>query len=479
MVYAVLFTIALLISIIVIRTVRFKAKKYDAGIIEDIKIDIEKAAKDLSEVVKIKTVSRSDYSTVDWIEFQRLLKFIKDTYPLVHEMLEWETVNEYSLLYKWRGRDGEQKPGLLLGHMDVVPVEEGTEKDWAYPPFGGDIKDGFVWGRGTLDIKIQVVMILEAVEKLLSEGYTPERDIYLAFGHDEEVGGIEGAAHIADLLKSRNIEFEYVLDEGGCVTLNAVPGIIAPVAVLGIAEKGYANIKLIAEDTGGHSSMPPKHTAAGMIGKAISDIEKHQCNLKLTKPVLDMLSFIGPEMSLSKRIIIANLWLFGPLFKKIFSSSPSGNALLRTTTAVTMMEGSMEPNVLPQKASAVVNFRIAPGETGDELLEHIKDVINNPNIRIEPLRLEDPSKVSPVDSWGFKMIERSVYRVFPEAVVAPYLVLAGTDSRKFENVCSNIYRFSPYKLDLSDLKRMHGTNECISFENIERCIRFYFEVLKQ
>lgn len=477
-IYFVMGLIVILFTVIIFRALNFKPEEKNIKSTENSTLDINMAAQHLSGAVKIKTISCSDYRNVDWSEFKRLIEYYKSTYPLVHEKLQMEIINEYSILYRWKGKNEKALPVLLTAHLDVVPVENGTENDWKLPPFSGEISDGYVWGRGTLDVKIQSISILEAVEKLLKENFIPERDVYMAFGHDEEVGGDEGAIHIAKELKSRGIRFEYVLDEGGCVTEGMIKEISSPIAVIGIAEKGYANIKLIAEGGGGHSSMPPKHTAVGEISQAIVNLENNQCKTKIIKPIENMLKCLGPHMSFINRMIIANLWLFGPLFKKIFSKSNTGNALLRTTTAATMLEGSVEPNILPQRASAIVNFRIIPGETGQDLLEHIKSVIRNDNIKLEPLRLEDPSKISSVDSFGYEIINNAINKIFPEAVTTPYIVLGGTDARKYEEVCDNIYRFSPYKLKSSELGTMHGTNECISLENIEKCIRFFIEILQ-
>lgn len=471
--------VVILLAIIIIRTISFKPKKFENHSIEDMDIDVELAAKRLSNAVQIRTISSSDYKKTDLNEFEIFLNYLKESFPLAYEKLKWERVNSYSLLYKWEGDNKDILPALFTAHMDVVPIEDGTDDLWEYPPFSGEIAKGCVWGRGTLDIKIQVIAILEAVENLLKKGFTPKRDIYLAFGHDEEVGGKRGGAEIANLLESRGIRFEFVLDEGGCVTEGMLKDIASPIAVIGIAEKGCANVKLTFNSSGGHSSMPLAHTAVGEISKAVTMLEENQCRLNITEPLKYMLSNLGPHMNFSSRLIISNLWLFSPIFKRAFAKSPSGNALLRTTTAVTMAEGSKEPNVLPQKASATINFRIAPEESGKDVIEHVRKTIENENIKIEVLRLDEPSKVSPVDSYGYGVIEKNVHNIFKDAVVSPYIVLAATDARKYEKVSDNIYRFSPYKIKNTELKAMHGTNEYISLENIENAIRFYIEMFKE
>lgn len=415
---------------------------------------MQKAAEKLSEMVKCKTISSRDLSKVDYEEFKKLRDYMDSAFPLVYSNLKKEIVNDYGLLYTWKGREVGKKPILLMSHMDVVAIEEGTGKDWEYPPFSGAIEDGFVWGRGTLDIKIQVLSILEAVETLLKEKYEPDRDIYLAFGFDEEVGGYQGSTYIAQLLKERNIEFDFVLDEGGCVTEGGIEGISKPIAVVGIGEKGYADIEFVAESGGGHASMPHMHTSVGEISRAIVELEKRPMKTKITEPVKEMLKYIGPEMSFLNRIIIGNLWLFGGIFKKVFSANSSGNALLRTTAAPTIIEGSNSPNVLAQKSRAIVNFRILPGETSSELLDHIEKTINNSNIKIIPQRVDEPSKISSTETKGYKIIEKTICQAFPDSLTTPYLALGSTDARKYQIVCDNVYRFSPYQISTEDLSRI-------------------------
>ncbi|MCF6460813.1 M20 family peptidase [Clostridium sp. Cult3] len=469
--------IFVLIIIVIIRALMLKPKKASIREKAQIDIDVQGAAEKLSEMVKCKTISSRDPSKTDYNEFKKLQDYMDSAFPLVHLNLKKETVNGYGLLYTWKGKEEGKKPILLMSHMDVVAIEDGTEKDWEYPPFSGAIEEGFVWGRGTLDIKIQVLSILEAVETLLKEGYEPDRDIYLAFGFDEEVGGYQGSTYIAQLLKERNIEFDFVLDEGGCVTEGGIEGIFKPIAVVGIGEKGYADIEFVAESGGGHASMPPRHTAVGEISRAIVDLEKRPMKTKITEPVKEMLRYVGPEMSFLNRIIIGNLWLFGGIFKKIFAANSSGNALLRTTAAPTIIEGSNSPNVLAQKSRAVVNFRILPGETSSELIEHIERTIHNPNIKIVPQRVDEPSNISSTRSKGYKIIEETIYQVFIDSLTTPYLSLGSTDARKYQIVCDNIYRFSPYQISTEDLSRMHGTNERISFDNIEKGIDFFIQLI--
>ncbi|MFH2133361.1 MAG: M20 family peptidase [bacterium] len=436
-------------------------------------IDVTRVADHLSRVVQKQTISNTDLSRVNWTPYQEFVDLLVESYPNVHRHLERETVNEYSLIYRWKGQAPDLKPVLLIAHSDVVPVEKSTADQWEHPPFSGVIADGFVWGRGTMDMKLHLISILEAIEALLADGFTPQRDIYLAFGHDEETRGELGASSMARLFAERGMTFDFVLDEGGCVTHGGFALLNKPMAMVGIAEKGITSIRLTVEGTGGHASMPPRHTAVGVLAKVIADLEKQQFETRICAPVREQFECLGSELPFYLRLLTANLWLFGPLFKRLMARSNVGNAMLRTTTAATMIEGSMAHNVLPPRASAIVNFRLLPGETIADVLAHIKKIAGLPTMVIEPLMADDPSLVSPSDSDGFSRVENTIHRIFPGVLVTPYLVMGGTDARRYETVCRNIYRFSPMLIEQSDLDRIHNVNERISLENIERSVQFF------
>ncbi len=466
--------IAVLIITVLVRAYAFKngTNAENPGEIEVDEAEAESAQK-LSEAIRLKTVSHIEASLTDWDEFREFHALLERLFPNIHAACEKTVIQDYSLVFRWKGANPSMKPGLITAHMDVVPVEKGTEADWEHPPFSGDIAEGFVWGRGALDTKIHLIASLEAAEQLIGEGFVPDRDIYFAFGHDEEIGGQNGAQNIAKHFREMDIEFEYLLDEGGCITEGVVGEIARPLAMIGIGEKGFNNIKLTFKGEGGHSSMPPRHSALGLAALAISRLEKRQFRLRLIKPFRMFLMKTGPEMGFVNRLVLANLWLFEPLFLKVFSKSRSGNAMLRTTTAATMAEGSIAPNVLPQKASVVVNFRILPGETVEDLLEHIKKALGDIEAEIEPLILENPSTVSSCDSEAYKSIAAITGQLCGDAIVVPYIVLAGTDARKYESVCRNIYRFTPYRINSRDMDRIHSTNERISLKNVNMCVEFF------
>ncbi|MCM1988315.1 M20/M25/M40 family metallo-hydrolase [Oceanirhabdus seepicola] len=456
----------------------FKTKRRKSSIkFIEADINMDKATQRFAEGIKIPTISFSDYNKVDWSQFEKFRNHLEKSYPQIHSTMEKILVNEHSLVYKWIGSDDSLKPVLITAHQDVVPIEEGTENDWKEQPFSGAIVDDFIWGRGTLDTKITIFSAFEAAEYMISKGLSPKRTTYFAFGHDEEVGGTEGALKIAELFEQEKLEFEYVIDEGGCVVEGALSNIPRPIGYVGIGEKGYANIRINTTGTGGHSSMPPKHTSLGNLAKIISKLEKNQMKLQISKYTEQFLSYIGPEMSFLNRVLIANLWLFRPVLKIALSKNNSGNALLRTTTAATMANASMEPNVLPQSSSATFNFRIAPHDSTGKLMEHIENVIKDIPHEVDILRLEAPSEISPINTYGFHLIEECAYKLYPDALVAPYIVMAGTDARKYENVCENIYRFTPYSITNEELGSIHSTNERISLENYKNCIDFFINLI--
>jgi len=434
----------------------------------------------LAQAIQFRTVSNADLSLIDSAQFEKFIAFLAKTYPLVHAKLQLERVNSYALLYSWKGKNESLKPALLMGHYDVVPVIQGTERLWKHKPFAGEIADGFVYGRGTLDDKETVLGVLEAVEHLLREGFQPERSFYLAFGHDEEVSGLHGAKKVSALLKSRKVELEFVIDEGGSIQLDAIPGVNKPVALIGVAEKGFSTLTLTATGEGGHSSMPPPRTSIGELATAIDRLQKHPFPARLEGAVGYMQDYIGPEMPFSSRMAMANRWILKSVIMGMLAQSNAGNASLRTTIAPTILDAGVKDNVLPIEAMAKVNFRILPGDEVKDVVAHVKKVIKNDKIKVEsnPATDVNPSPVSDTASFGFRLLHRSIKSCFPDVVVSPYLVLGATDGRYYSQVCSSVYRFAPVRLTNEDLKRPHGTNERISTEDFKNVVRFYVELIR-
>lgn len=468
--------ILVLVAVITVRTIQFKPTQEESGAVT-INEPSDRVVESLSKAVQFKTLSYRDQSKMDIKTFTEMQAYLKGAYPAFHRELTSHLINEATLIFHWKGKNQESKPILLTAHQDVVPAKD--ESKWEVGAFSGAIKDGFVWGRGTLDTKIQIITMMEAVEDMLGDGVVPSRDIYFAFGHDEEQNGFNGAKEAAKWFKEKGITFEYMLDEGGCITEGALAGVDQPVAVIGTCEKGYMNIQLAANSKPGHASQPPKKSAIGTLAQAVTALEKNPMPCEVGATVNEMLQKTGPYMGLVNRIVIANLWLFKPLFMKIFSGSNVGNAMLRTTMAMTMAEGSDVPNVIPQTATVTMNIRNAPSNSTKDVLAYIEKTINNNEITMTPLYLQEPSPVSKTNVTGYKAIESAINAIAPDAIVTPYLMMAGTDSAKYVELTENTYRFAPYRITSEDLGRIHGNNERISLENIARCVDFYQNLFKR
>ena len=468
------------IAILLIRTSQFTSSHIEVPPVIRLPVNKEQVANRLAIALKFKTVSHQDLTIFDGVSFLSFHRYLEEVFPKIHDTLKKETINHYSLLYTWEGREEKRKPILFMAHQDVVPVVQETEKSWAYLPFEGQISEGYIWGRGALDMKFSLMGILEAIEALLGNDFKPKRTIFLAFGHDEEMGGINGANKIAEILTSRNIQFEYVLDEGGLVVKDVIPGVSGPVALVGIAEKGYVSLELTAKTDGGHSSMPPKHTAVGILSKAIVKLEGNPFPSNMTYAA-KLFEHVGPQMPYFRKMIFANMWLFNPLVKRILSKSPETNATIRTTTAATMFHGGEKENVLPIQAKAVINFRIMPGENVESVMNHVQKTIDAPNVQIRPLHFSvEPSPVSDVHSKSYEIIRKTIHQTITEnkLIVAPHLVVGGTDSRYFAVLSDNVYRFLPIVFHAEDLKRIHGTNERISIENYVQAVKFYYHLIR-
>lgn len=472
------FALLIFIGILVVNTINYPSRQIPIKPISKIEVDKE-AVDRLAAAIQISTVSRT--SGIDTTGFLRLHQLMKQSFPLADSLLAKRTINEFSLLYYWKGKKPKLKPILLMGHLDVVPIEELSRDIWEQPPFSGKIEKGYIWGRGALDDKISVFGILEAIETLLEEGYIPERDVYLAFGHDEEIGGKNGAKKIVEWLQKEQIELEYVMDEGALIMENAVNGLEQPLAMIGIAEKGYTTLTLTAQlEQGGHSSMPPQQTAVGLLAKAIHTLQENPFPAKIAGPTAEMLSYIGPEMTAFQKAVFANLWCTKGIVIEQMTQSPASAAILRTTTAPTILRAGISENVLPTRATAQINFRIFPGETIQSTIEYVQKVIDEPCISVVAATAttsNNPSQVADIRSFGFQVIQKSIQQIFPDVIVAPSLVIAGTDSKHYEPVCSNIFRFMPVQLKKEDLDGIHGINEKVSVDNYENAIRFYRQLI--
>ncbi len=473
---SILCILGVFIVITLIRAVFFTPKKRSIPETKEEKVDSKRAAEHLSGALKIPTVSYPETELVDWSQFERFHKYLEDSYPMIHKNLSKEVVSKASLLYHWKGKNPSLEPIALLSHQDVVPVAPGTEKDWEHSAFEGFNDGEYIWGRGALDMKNHLICVMEAVETLLEEGFEPERDVYLCFGHDEEVVASDnsGAKSIMETLKSRGVKLDSVLDEGGAILPVNVKGIINKnLAGIGIAEKGYADFEISVNSRGGHSSQPPKHTALGAMADVIKDLENHQFKAKMMPFVQQLFSNIGRNVSYPARIVTCNIRLLSPVIKLIMTKIPPAACMVRTTTAVTMSEGSPAANVLPQIASITVNFRQMPGTVTADVEKHIRKVVRNKDIDVKVLKSKEASKFSPTDSRAFKVIDELCVAQNPDNIVAPYLVMGGTDACFYEPICDNIYRFAPFLVNTSLLLCTHATNERIPVETLKAGVSFF------
>jgi carboxypeptidase PM20D1 len=476
--YAVIAILLLLAAIMAVNTLYKRPKKRQAVSLNRIALDKDEIAQHLSGMIKFKTITSYNMEDLDREAFLGFHRYLEETYPLTHKTLEKEVVNEYGLLYKWKGTGSEKKPFLLMAHMDVVPVDDRTADKWKHPAFSGEIADGYVWGRGTIDMKGQLAALMESVEYLLEQGFGPSRDIYVALGFDEESMGSLGAQRIAGLLEQRGVRFDFVLDEGGVFFDGREMGIKAMVAAIGICEKGYADIRLTAESAGGHASKPPKQTAVGALSKAIVALEKHQMKPKLNSALRLMLERVGGYMKFPLNVIAANLQLTKPLLLKAFVSRPSGAAMVRTTTAPTMLKGSSAPNVLAEKAEVNINFRISPADSMDELLRHIKKTAGS-GVKAEAAVYPHPSRVSSTESEAYGIIEQTAREMFGEHLITPYLMVATTDSRWFGKISDGIYQFEPFRSLSEDYTKIHAAGERLAVDSLCEGVEYFIRLVKR
>jgi carboxypeptidase PM20D1 len=442
-------------------------------------IDVAGAAERLSQAVRFRTVSlvAPEDDRTPFTDFQA---WMIATYPAFNAAARRETVNGLTVIYTWEGSDPGQPPLLLLAHQDVVPVPDDTRAAWTVDPFAGVIRDDAVWGRGAIDDKGSLVLLLEAAEYLAKQGKRPVRTIIFAFGHDEEVGGADGAVQVAALLQQRGVRAWFVLDEGmAAITEHPLTG--GPASMIGISERGFGTLRVHAVGVPGHSSMPPPETAVSLVSEAVVRIHDMPIGQRLEGgPAIDMMRALAPEISFTNRMAVANEWLFGPLLQQRMAQDRTARALMGTTVAPTMINGGVRPNVLPAEATAMINYRFHPRDTAADILERARaEVADMEGVDLE--WAEEPRDATPTSSTtstSYALLAALSRSVIPDAPVAPGLVLAGTDSRNYSEVAENVYRFQPMLFDADDLTGIHGTNEHLSFANLERTIRFYIGLME-
>ena len=471
--------IALAAIVVTVRTVAFEPRAaLDFGSVqlaEAPNVDIARAAQHLAEAIRFRTVSHQDSANNDWREWDRFDAWLETTYPAAHAAMNREIVADHTLVYTWPGADATLDPIVLMAHHDVVPVTPGTEDDWTHPPFDGVVADDAVWGRGSVDDKGSLVGIFEAVEALATSGFTPRRTVIVLSGHDEEAGGT-GARMVAEAWRSRGLAPLFALDEGLAV-VSDLPLAGRPVALVGIAEKGYATLRITAPAKGGHSSAPPPETGVEVLSKAVLAVASRPFPMRFSGPAADMIRTLAPEAGLGTRIAVANTWLFEPLLIAKIAATPAGAASLHTTIAPTMLRGSPKENVLPQDATAWINYRIAPQNTAAEVMERAKTATRRLNVQLAwDGPAYDPSPVSSADTDAYRLIG-ALASDGGQVPVAPGLVTATTDSRYLAGIARDIYRFQPIVASLRDFEMIHGTNEHLTLDNLRRMTVFYSKLL--
>lgn len=445
------------------------------------KIDVDDSSiEHLIQSIKIPVINSKNYEDTDFSQHYLFKEFLMDTYPEVFENLDFMTINYYSLLFKWKGTNPNLKPVLFTGHYDVVDADKSSLDDWKFNPFEGNVEDGKIYGRGTLDDRGSVIAMFEAISKLIKEGYQPERDIYFGFGHDEETGGDNGAKAISEYLFENNIKMDMVLDEGGRVEFSKNN---AQNAYIGISEKGRLLVKIKFRAAGAHASRPPKRTSVTMLADAVRELNKNQYPPILISQVKEYYKLAFNNYDLVTKILIANQDIFKYFLFKKLEQNPFDNAYIRSTTALTQLKGFDSSNAVPSVAILTLDSRILPTQSTDDMLNHIKNVLNKKfkkdEFEIEIISQSEPSKISNIESDAYKKLSSEINKMFPNAKVIPYLIPAGTDAEYYGIISDNVYRFLPILIQPEEYSLMHGVNEYISVENYSRMIEFYKRFIKE
>lgn len=463
-----------LIAVLLVNTFRYTPEPLPVSEPVAHQVDIDRAATNLSAAIAFRTVSTKPQHP----DFKGFLSFLEATYPAVHTTMELVILDAGTPLYRWQGSDQSLAPVLLAAHYDVVPAVA-LEK-WDHAPFSGDISDGYIWGRGALDDKGALIAILEAAESLLNQGFTPKRTIYLSFGGDEEVGG-QGARSVAEYLVGQGIELAWTLDEGSFVLDQVIPGLDNPVASINLSEKGYVTLTLVARSEGGHSALPPRMTAVGRIARAVDRVQNTPLPGGLTGVSEQFFDALGRHFGFGQRIVFANRWLFNPLLENILSGAPTTDAMLRTTTAPTMLSGSEKENVLATEATATINFRIHPRDTVDSVVAHVVAAIGDEEVevRVDRAKASDASPVASSSAAGYVDIRTSILETFGPMATVPGLTIAATDARHYAQASVDAYRINPFRITNDDLARFHGINERLSLENLGHGIGFFLALMQK
>lgn len=473
--YIILGAFLLLLAVIIIRTVRFTPKPQPKLSDEEVPFDKDAAVSALQQLVRCKTVSYNDHSLEDDGEFRKLIDMLPKLYPNVFKACTFRELPDRALLFHWKGKSSHEA-AVMMAHYDVVPV---NEENWEKPPFEGIIEDGILWGRGTLDTKVTFNGVLSAADHLIGKGFQPEQDIYFAFSGGEEVNG-KGAPNIVQYFEDSGIKLSMVVDEGGAVVENVFPGVKIPCGLIGIAEKGMMNVQYRTKSAGGHASAPKPHTPVGVLAAACKKVEDHPFKAHIEGPAALMFDTLGRYSTLLYRVIFANLWCFGWVLDLLGKSSGGEmNALMRTTSAFTQMQGSSARNVIPPEATMVANMRLNPADSVASALEYLKKTVGDESVEITVLESFEPSPVSQVDCDAWNKVAAAVAETWRGCVVAPYLMVQCSDSRHYGRISDKVYRFSAMDLTSEERSTIHGNNERIRLECAAHAVEFYIRLMSK
>lgn len=464
----------IILLIMIIKTLQFKPTLKPIDTAKNISINEKRVVESLKAMIRFKTVSYVDKRKEDNKPFANFKSYLEKRYPWVQEKAILEYIGDRAILIHLKGTS-QEAPMVLMSHYDVVP----KNGNWLHDAFLGDVLDGRVYGRGALDTKGTLCAIMEAVHQHLEAGKTFKRDLYLAFGGDEEIRG-GSADMIVEHLKARGITPGMVLDEGGAIVEGMFPGVKRPIAVIGTTEKGFMAVTIKAHDAGGHASTPPKDSAITVLASAITRLNEQRLFPVKRNIVMDqMFDTLGRHSDqFLMRMIFANLWLTFPLVR--FLAKRKGGqmlAMLKTTQAFTMMEGSEAINVLPSEASIGINYRIIVGENGAQVEEKIKQALKDLPVEVIVDYTTDPTSVSK-DDQTYDKLTHTIRKIWPNVIPTPYLMMAATDSRYYHKVSSHVYRFSAMPLTQEEFGMIHGANESISIENLSNTVRFYVQLIE-
>ena len=466
--------VLLFLAVLLIRAATFRPKAQPALSQETVNVDIDTAVSNLQQLVQCRTISYNDHSLEDKAEFRKLKDLLPKLYPNVFSACDYTEFSEEAILFRWPGKAAGD-PAVMMAHYDVVPVDEAK---WEKPPFAGILENGVLWGRGTLDTKISMASALYAANRLISEGFVPEHDVYFAFSGGEEVNGL-GAVQIVDYFQEKGITPSMVVDEGGAVVKDVFPGVKEDCAMIGIAEKGLINAKYTVHSGGGHASAPPPKTPVTTLAKACRSVIDHPFKMHLTKPAALMFDTLARHSSFLYKLIFSNLWCFKPVLDMICKGSGGEmNALVRTTTAFTMMEGSTARNVIPTEASLVSNMRLNPADSVAGALEYLNKVVDDDTVKITTLDAFEPSRISTTDCAGWEKLASAVASTWDGCIVTPYLMVQCSDSRHYGRISDKVFRFSAMDLTKEERSTIHGNNERIRLETVGKAAEFYLRLLK-